>query len=112
MTKKNEFAFTISFDCEKPNHIIVADKLNSLGRKKASFIAKAVMAYIEPDKSPVKQYKRTFSNNEDVHIKAADRQSEAVSIDANAINEITDVCKEKNDINATNEFMSNLSDFG
>jgi len=95
MTKKNEFVFTISFDCENPNHVIVVDKLNGLGRKKAGFIAKAVIAYIEPDISPVKQ----------------DKQSRAVSIGANAINEIADVCKEKNDKNLMNEFMSNLSDF-
>ena len=43
--KKNPFVMTIGFDQNDPEHVEVADFLNSLSRKKAQYIVEAVRCY-------------------------------------------------------------------
>ena len=43
--KKNPYVMTIGFRKNNPDHIRVAGFLNSLGREKAQYIVKAVLAY-------------------------------------------------------------------
>ena len=45
MEKKNPYIMTIGFKKEDPDHVYVAEFLNSLGRGKAQYIVKAVLAY-------------------------------------------------------------------
>lgn len=45
MEKKNPYVMTIGFKKEDPDHIMVAELLNSMGRGKAQYIVKAVMVY-------------------------------------------------------------------
>ena len=45
MEKKNPYIMTIGFKKEAPDHVYVAEFLNSLGRGKAQYIVKAVLAY-------------------------------------------------------------------
>lgn len=43
--KKNPYIMTIGFKKEDPDHVYVAEFLNSLGRGKAQYIVKSVLAY-------------------------------------------------------------------
>ena len=43
--KKNPYVMTIGFKKNNPEHIRVAEFLNSLGREKAQYIVKAVLTY-------------------------------------------------------------------
>jgi len=43
--KKNPYITTIGFKKEDPEHVYVAELLNSMGRGKAQYIVKAVMCY-------------------------------------------------------------------
>lgn len=45
MEKKNPFVMTIGFDKNDPDHVEVAEFLNSLPRKKAQYIVEAVRCY-------------------------------------------------------------------
>ena len=45
MEKKNPYVMTIGFKKEDPDHIMVAELLNSMGRGKAQYIVKAVLVY-------------------------------------------------------------------
>ncbi len=45
MAKKNEFVITVGFNRFDPDHVKVANILNGLGRTKAQYIAKAILAY-------------------------------------------------------------------
>lgn len=45
MEKKNPFVTTIGFKKEDPDHVYVAELLNSMGRGKAQYIVKAVLVY-------------------------------------------------------------------
>lgn len=45
MEKKNPYIMTIGFKKEDPDHVYVAELLNSMGRGKAQYIVKAVLAY-------------------------------------------------------------------
>ena len=45
MAKKNPYVTTIGFNKEDPDHVYVADFLNSMGRGKGQYIVKAIMAY-------------------------------------------------------------------
>lgn len=45
MEKKNPFVTTIGFKKEDPDHVYVAELLNSMGRGKAQYIVKTVLAY-------------------------------------------------------------------
>lgn len=45
MEKKNPYIMTIGFRKNSADHIRVAEFLNSLGREKAQYIVKAVLAY-------------------------------------------------------------------
>ena len=45
MKKKNPFVTTIGFKKEDPDHVYVAELLNSMGRGKAQYIVKAVLVY-------------------------------------------------------------------
>lgn len=49
MAKKNPYVTTIGFNKEDPDHVYVADFLNSMGRGKGQYIVKAIMAYQNPD---------------------------------------------------------------
>ena len=49
MTKKNPYVTTIGFNKEDPDHVYVADFLNSMGRGKGQYIVKAIMAYQNPE---------------------------------------------------------------
>ena len=53
--KKNPFVMTIGFDKNDPEHVEVAEFLNSLPRKKAQYIVEAVRCYrqIQQDGSPL-----------------------------------------------------------
>lgn len=48
MAKKNPFVTTIGFNKDDPDHVYVADILNTMGRGKAQYIVKAVIAYQNP----------------------------------------------------------------
>ena len=43
--KKNPYVTTVGFNKDDPDHVRVAELLNSMGRSKAQFIVKAVIAY-------------------------------------------------------------------
>ena len=45
MEKKNPFVTTVGFKKDDPDHVYVAELLNSMGRGKAQYIVKAVMLY-------------------------------------------------------------------
>lgn len=45
MGKKNAFVTTIGFNRNDPNHVAVAELLNSMKRGKAQYIVNAVLAY-------------------------------------------------------------------
>lgn len=45
MEKKNPYIMTIGFKKEDPDHVYVAEFLNSLGRGKAQYIVKSVLTY-------------------------------------------------------------------
>lgn len=45
MEKKNPFVTTIGFKKEDPDHVYVAELLNSMGRGKAQYIVKAVLVH-------------------------------------------------------------------
>ena len=45
MEKKNPYIMTIGFKKEDPDHVYVAEFLNSLGRGQAQYIVKSVLAY-------------------------------------------------------------------
>ncbi len=45
MEKKNPFVTTVGFKKDDPDHIYVAELLNSMGRGKAQYIVKAVLIY-------------------------------------------------------------------
>ncbi|MBR2037808.1 MAG: hypothetical protein IKJ39_12545 [Lachnospiraceae bacterium] len=49
MAKKNPYVTTIGFNKEDPDHVYVADFLNSMGRGKGQYIVKAIMAYQNTD---------------------------------------------------------------
>lgn len=51
MEKRNLYRFSIKLDEEDAEHQVVGDYLNTLGRKKAKIIVKAVLAYLEIEKS-------------------------------------------------------------
>ena len=43
--KKNPYVATVGFNKDDPDHVRVAELLNSMGRSKAQYIVKAVLAY-------------------------------------------------------------------
>ena len=43
--KKNPYVTTVGFNKDDPDHVRVAELLNSMGRSKAQYIVKAVIAY-------------------------------------------------------------------
>lgn len=45
MEKKHEFKFNIGLNRNNPDHVRVAEILNRLGRGKAEYVVKAVLAY-------------------------------------------------------------------
>ena len=49
MAKKKTYVTTIGFNKEDPDHVYVADFLNSMGRGKGQYIVKAIMAYQNPE---------------------------------------------------------------
>ena len=49
MAKKNPYVTTIGFNKDDPDHVYVADFLNSMGRGKGQYIVKAIMAYQNPE---------------------------------------------------------------
>lgn len=49
MAKKNPYVTTIGFNKENPDHVYVANFLNSMGRGKGQYIVKAIMAYQNPE---------------------------------------------------------------
>ena len=51
MEKKNPFVTTVGFKKDDPDHIYVAQLLNSMGRGKAQYIVKAVMLYQDMQES-------------------------------------------------------------
>lgn len=51
MEKKNPFVSTVGFKKDDPDHIYVAELLNSMGRGKAQYIVKAVMLYQDMQES-------------------------------------------------------------
>lgn len=51
MEKKNPFVTTVGFKKDDPNHVYVAEFLNSMGRGKAQYIVKAVMLYQDMQES-------------------------------------------------------------
>lgn len=51
MEKKNPFVTTVGFKKDDPDHVYVAELLNSMGRRKAQYIVKAVMLYQDMQES-------------------------------------------------------------
>lgn len=51
MEKKTPFVTTVGFKKDDPDHIYVAELLNSMGRGKAQYIVKAVMLYQDMQES-------------------------------------------------------------
>lgn len=51
MEKKNPFITTVGFKKDDPDHMYVAQLLNSMGRGKAQYIVKAVMLYQDMQES-------------------------------------------------------------
>lgn len=51
MEKKNPFVTTVGFKKDDPDHIYVAELLNSMGRGKAQYIVKTVMLYQDMQES-------------------------------------------------------------
>lgn len=51
MAKKNPYVTTIGFNREDPDHLYVAGLLNDMGRGKAQYIVKAIMAYQNPGRT-------------------------------------------------------------
>lgn len=51
MEKKNPFVTTVGFKKDDPDHIYVAQLLNSMGRGKGQYIVKAVMLYQDMQES-------------------------------------------------------------
>ncbi len=45
MEKKNPYVTTVGFNKDDPDHVRVAELLNSMGRGKAQYLVKAVLAY-------------------------------------------------------------------
>ncbi|MBO5239328.1 MAG: hypothetical protein J6B50_11240 [Lachnospiraceae bacterium] len=45
MEKKNPYVTTVGFNKDDPDHVRVAELLNSMGRSKAQYIVKAVLGY-------------------------------------------------------------------
>lgn len=45
MEKKNPFVTTVGFKRDDPDHVYVAQLLNSMGRGKVQYIVKAVLVY-------------------------------------------------------------------
>ena len=45
MEKRNPYVTTVGFNKTDPDHVRVAELLNSMGRSKAQYIVKAVLAY-------------------------------------------------------------------
>lgn len=45
MEKRNPYVTTIGFRKDDPDHVYVAELLNSMGRGKAQYIVKAILAY-------------------------------------------------------------------
>lgn len=61
MGKKDEYRFTIRFDPDDDRHRLVAQILNSQGRKIARYVARAVLAY--HGEGEVSGYEESPSNN-------------------------------------------------
>lgn len=61
MGKKDEYRFTIRFDPDDDRHRLVAQILNSQGRKIARYVARAVLAYHE--EGGISGYEELPSNN-------------------------------------------------
>lgn len=61
MEKKNPFVTTVGFKKDDPNHVYVAELLNSMGRGKAQYIVKAVMLYQDMQESGEIQRAVSFS---------------------------------------------------
>lgn len=51
MEKKNPFVTTVGFKKDDPDHVYVAQLLNSMSRGKAQYIVKAVMLYQDMQES-------------------------------------------------------------
>ena len=62
MGKKDEYRFTIRFDPDDDRHRLVAQILNSQGRKIARYVARAVLAYHE-EEGDASSYEESPSNN-------------------------------------------------
>ena len=45
MEKKNPYVTTVGFNKDDPDHVRVAELLNSMGRGKAGYLVKAVLVY-------------------------------------------------------------------
>ena len=51
MGKRNPYRFSIGLDENDTEHRLVGDYLNTLGRRKAKIIVKAVLDYLEEEKN-------------------------------------------------------------
>ena len=56
MNKKNPLVTTIGFNKDDPDHVYVAEFLNSIGKGKARYIVKAVLTYQEIEKNGGQHY--------------------------------------------------------
>ena len=61
MNKKNPLVTTIGFNKDDPDHVYVAEFLNSIGKGKAKYIVKAVLTYQEIEKNGSQPYPVTSS---------------------------------------------------
>lgn len=51
MEKRHQYRFSIMLDETDPDHRKVGDYLNRLGRKKARVVVKAILAYLDQEKT-------------------------------------------------------------
>lgn len=67
MEKKNPYITTIGFKRDDPDHVYVAELLNSMSRGKAQYIVKAVLIYQElQQKEHVRQSSEISCDYEDI----------------------------------------------
>lgn len=127
MAKKNPYVTTIGFNREDSDHVYVAGLLNDMGRGKAQYIVKAIMAYQNlkgaasghASISPVVDYEKirnfvlqVLEERSIGHVSASKaekhvtKQKPKVKVDHVEMNELPDF-----DDNAVNDILASLSVF-
>lgn len=112
MGKKNEFVFTIGFNRNDPEHIHVAELLNTMKHGKAQYIVRAVLTYQKVSAGQQQEEKPSldYKNIEKlVHRIITEHEQKAAGLDVIENNSSQNV--ELFDNTAINEIMSSLEAF-